>query len=188
MIRHGESEANFTNTHAGWGDYRLTERGRTEAEAVGKIIRGIIFDKVYASDLPRAVETQEIALPEVEAEKTSLIREINVGILSGLAISECESKYGEAYLTNRSNMNFKPYGGENLDDLSHRARSFMTLLENSPYQTVAAFSHGGFIKALFKNIVGVYPYALSCSNCGVCVFEFSKGKWKIVNWNYTPQI
>ena len=186
MIRHGESEANFTNTHAGWGAFRLTDKGRSEAEAVGRIIRGLTFDKVYSSDLPRALETQQIALPDALSEQCSLLREINVGKLSGMPVTECERIYGEEYLKNRVEMNLKPYGGEDFNDISTRAKEFMSLLEKSSSNMVAAFSHNGLIKMVFKNIVGVYPYELALSNCGLCVFEFTNGKWKVVNWNYTP--
>ena len=33
MIRHGESLANFTGTHAGWAPVPLTEKGEAQAEA-----------------------------------------------------------------------------------------------------------------------------------------------------------
>ena len=83
MIRHGESTANAERKHAGWAQVPLTERGRADAIAAGALIEGLHFDRVYVSDLIRARETMELALPNTEAIESPLLREISVGELAG---------------------------------------------------------------------------------------------------------
>ena len=39
LIRHGESEWNKENRFTGWKDVDLSEKGRTEAAAAGKLLK-----------------------------------------------------------------------------------------------------------------------------------------------------
>ena len=82
VIRHGESETNRNGLWTGWLDVSLTEKGRAEAEQVGKLLSNINFDKIYASDLLRAKTTAEIALPACEYETLVELREVNVGSIA----------------------------------------------------------------------------------------------------------
>ena len=85
FVRHGQSIANLQKIYAGQSDVPLTEKGREEAAAIAPILASISFDRVYSSDLSRAIETQQIALPGVEADARSpLIREYDVGDIVGL--------------------------------------------------------------------------------------------------------
>ena len=77
LIRHGQSTANLVKTYAGQTDAPLTEQGRLEAEQIRPILGKFSFDRVYSSDLTRAIDTQRIALPDAVAETTPLLREIS---------------------------------------------------------------------------------------------------------------
>ena len=57
MIRHGESLANFTGTHAGWAPVPLTEKGEAQAEAARRHVRNLTFDRLYVSDVRRRRRT-----------------------------------------------------------------------------------------------------------------------------------
>ena len=65
MIRHGESLANFTGTHAGWAPVPLTEKGEAQAEAARRHVRNLTFDRLYVSDVRRAQQTADILFPGV---------------------------------------------------------------------------------------------------------------------------
>ena len=95
MIRHGESTANAEKRHAGWAQIPLTEKGRTDALRAKKILSGVKLDKIFVSDLLRAKQTLEIALPGAKGIETPLLREICVGELAGLLITEAAEKYGK---------------------------------------------------------------------------------------------
>ena len=107
LIRHGQSEANFNKSHSGWGSIGLTEEGIYQAEKIGAILKSIPFDKVYSSDLLRARQTQKIALPDADAELCSLIREINVGSLAQRLVTDCVAEFGDEYIRNKKNFNYK---------------------------------------------------------------------------------
>ena len=183
MIRHGQSEENLRKAYSGQMDSRLTEQGEKDALGVRKVLQGISFDKVYSSDLSRAVRTQEIALPGIISEKLPLVREISVGNLEGKKFEEL----GESFILNRSTYNFVPYGGENYEMLQERAKKFLEMMSKEDCDIVAVFSHGGFINVVLGCILGcrvTNENALS-DNCGVSVFEYNDSRWALRKWNMT---
>ena len=190
FIRHGQTEANFTRSHSGWNDVTLTETGREQARRVGDIIKAIGPDKVYCSDLRRTRDTREIAYPEMEAELCPIIREISVGHLAGRAVADCIAEYGDDYVHNRKIADYRPYGGENREDLLSRCRSFLELVEKTNYERIVAFSHGGFILQTLDTVTGVNndKSIFGCDNCGVFVFENTGSGWRMVTWNYTGEL
>ena len=87
LVRHGESQWNQENRFTGWYDVDLSDKGRTEAKAAGKLLKeeGFTFDFAYTSVLKRAIHTLWNILDELdrstvadrkitEAERTSLRR------------------------------------------------------------------------------------------------------------------
>lgn len=66
LARHGESEGNIKNIFYGRTDFPLTEKGREEAEKLGKEIALYEIDRCYSSTLIRARHTAEIALKDRE--------------------------------------------------------------------------------------------------------------------------
>lgn len=189
-IRHGQSEANFLKMHSGWSQVSLTEQGRLDALRARRSIEGVKFDKVYSSDITRAIETQQIALPEANAERSALLREVNVGTLAGRLVEDCYAEMGEEYAANRQNLDFTAYGGENHSDLCARVRRFLDILEASEYENVAAFCHGGVIQATIDVITGSNTARkfFACENCSVSVFELKNNKWTLSLWNYMGKL
>ncbi|MBR4291112.1 MAG: histidine phosphatase family protein [Oscillospiraceae bacterium] len=189
MIRHGQSTANAGKLHAGWAQVPLTEQGIADARRAGKLLDGIPFDKIYVSDLLRAKQTLEAALPGAEGIETPLLREINVGELAGKNAAECIAMYGESYLTNKAIHDFTPYGGEN--DTMHldRLREFTMQAELDGADCIAAFCHEGTIRCMLDLVLGyrhdrkAYPMA----NGSVSVFQLKNGRWALVSWNNTAE-
>lgn len=185
VIRHGQSEDNIARRHSGWADCSLTEKGENDARHAGELLKGISFDKVFSSDTKRARQTCALALPDAEPEYTPLIRETNVGSLTGIEVAECQKRWGEVYDNNRKARNFCPYGGENLEMHMNRVREFLNRAASGGWNTVAAFSHGGSIHCMLDIVTGAvqnkadYP----CSNGGVSVFSFENGVWTLEEWN-----
>lgn len=64
LVRHGQSEGNLKNIFTGWNDLGLTERGISEAGAVGQRLEtlGVKFDVAFASMLRRAWQSCSIVL------------------------------------------------------------------------------------------------------------------------------
>ena len=79
VMRHGESENNRLRLYTGWFDSPLTDQGVGEAKKAGALMRSVSFDKIYSSDLKRAIETAEAAIPGCSYELSPLLREIKMG-------------------------------------------------------------------------------------------------------------
>ena len=102
MVRHGESEWNRENRFTGWTDIDLSERGRDEAKAAGKLLceRGFAFDLAFTSVLKRAIRTLSIVLDEmdllwIDSVKSWRLNERHYGALQGLNKAETAEKYGK---------------------------------------------------------------------------------------------
>ncbi|MEP6704966.1 MAG: 2,3-diphosphoglycerate-dependent phosphoglycerate mutase [Acidobacteriota bacterium] len=102
LIRHGESEWNKENRFTGWKDIDLSEKGREEARAAGKLLKaeGFKFDEAYTSVLKRAIRTlwtilDEMDLMWIPETKSWLLNERHYGGLQGLNKAETAAEYGE---------------------------------------------------------------------------------------------
>ena len=191
FVRHGQSESNLAHVHAGWGDYALTAQGKEDARQTGRVLKGVSFDKVYSSDLCRAIQTQQIALPDAEAERLSILREVNIGPeIMGKSPAECEEKYGDIYIQGKRRYDFSAIGGESRSEFLARIRSFLKMMEECPYERVAAFCHGGLIQNALDVVTGMElgKSDFICSNGSVSVLEYRDGKWRVVCWNVTETL
>ena len=116
LIRHGESEWNQKNLFTGWTDVDLTEKGISEAEEGGKILKegGYTFDIAYTSVLKRAIRTLNIVLDKMDlmwipVVKSYRLNERHYGALQGLNKAETAEKYGaEQVLQWRRSYNIPP--------------------------------------------------------------------------------
>lgn len=102
LIRHGESEWNKENRFTGWKDVDLSDRGKEEAHAAGKLLKaeGFTFDEAYTSVLKRAIRTLWIILDEMDLmwipeTKSWLLNERHYGGLQGLNKQEMAAQHGE---------------------------------------------------------------------------------------------
>ena len=180
VIRHGESESNRNRTFAGWLDAHLTEKGRADAAKAGEVLQKLSFDKIFSSDLSRARETAEIALPGCEYETSELLREICVGALAG-------NSYDTMELEKRLQMaktGYQEFGGESREEHYQRLGAFLNILEALPYESVAVFSHAGCLRGFLDIVLGMeHPRdRVVCNNCAMLVLEFQDGKWKFYSW------
>jgi broad specificity phosphatase PhoE len=103
VVRHGQSEGNVAGAFGGHGPTPLSELGRRQATRLAEALAAEAEPgtpwSVWASDLPRAIET---ATPLCERVGVSLrttpaLRERDVGVFTGLAFTEAEARYPEIY-------------------------------------------------------------------------------------------
>lgn len=181
LIRHGQSETNLRKCFTGWAQVKLTEQGEADALSVRPLLEKIRFDKIYSSDLIRAMHTAELAIPGCTYETTPLLREVGMGSLELQPIADVEA---DMQAKNTRLLGYAMYGGESREQLLQRAADFLKLAENGGHQTVAAFSHWGFIGAVLDQVMGITipKMRMVCKNCTVCVFEYEKEMWKLHSW------
>jgi 2,3-bisphosphoglycerate-dependent phosphoglycerate mutase len=102
LLRHGESTWNKENRFTGWTDVDLSETGRGEAQAAGKLLKdgGYLFDVAYTSVLTRAIRTLFYSLDALDllwipVKKSWRLNERHYGALQGLNKAETAAKHGE---------------------------------------------------------------------------------------------
>jgi 2,3-bisphosphoglycerate-dependent phosphoglycerate mutase len=102
LLRHGESEWNAKNLFTGWVDVGLTDKGRTEAERGGLLIReaGLEPSVVHTSLLRRAITTASIALDVADrhwipVRRSWRLNERHYGALQGKDKKQTLEQYGE---------------------------------------------------------------------------------------------
>ncbi len=102
LIRHGESVWNQANRFTGWKDVDLTDKGTSEAQNAGKILKekGFEFNMAYTSRLTRAIKTlnhilDQMNLQWIPVTKEWQLNERHYGGLQGLNKAETAEKHGE---------------------------------------------------------------------------------------------
>lgn len=101
LLRHGQSTWNLENLFTGWVDVDLTEQGRNEARAAGRLLKeqGFEFQLAFTSVLKRAIRTLWLALDEMDrmwlpVERSWRLNERHYGALQGLNKAETVEKFG----------------------------------------------------------------------------------------------
>ncbi|KRL38938.1 2,3-bisphosphoglycerate-dependent phosphoglycerate mutase [Liquorilactobacillus uvarum] len=102
LLRHGQSQANETNTYTGWTDSLLTEEGAKQARDAGKLLKKekIFFSTVHTSSLVRAIKTANIVLSTigqaaVPIQKNWRLNERHYGALRGINKDLSRQIYGK---------------------------------------------------------------------------------------------
>jgi 2,3-bisphosphoglycerate-dependent phosphoglycerate mutase len=102
LLRHGESVWNKENRFTGWTDVDLSEKGVTEAERSGDVLKkgGYSFDVAFTSVLKRAIRTLWITLDKMDlmwipVYNSWRLNERHYGALQGLNKAETAAKFGE---------------------------------------------------------------------------------------------
>lgn len=102
MVRHGQSLWNLENRFTGWTDIDLSDQGREEAHAAGRMLKekGYKFDMAFSSVLQRANHTLDILLEElgqtgIPVKYNWRLNERHYGALQGLNKAETAEKYGK---------------------------------------------------------------------------------------------
>ena len=179
LIRHGQTVANLEGYYSGQSDVKLTDLGRQQAEAIRPIFSKYSFDRVYSSDLSRAVDTAKLAIPGCEPIQLPLLRELSIGDLTGESIGAVRDRYGNL------NSDFSDFNGENMEMINKRAREFLSILEQDPAEYVAAFTHNGFMKGVLRQMLGSHAAtaAVINGNCNIVVLKYANHRWTLAVWN-----
>ncbi len=176
LIRHGESETNLSGHYTGWSQVNLTPKGVKDAEGVRPILEGIKFDKIYSSDLIRAMKTAETAIPGCVYETSPLLREINLGSLAHKPFLPADSEERKLIVDG-----YTAFGGESNAEFRARAAKFLDKVKLLECDTVAAFTHAGILRTtlsiLFSANVNTTNFV--CSNCAVVILELRNGNWML---------
>ena len=159
LARHGESVWNAERRFQGHTDIELSARGRAQAEALGRALRGYRVVAAYVSPFHRARETAELALRESGVPLTVIeeLRELSLGEWEGCTVDEVRAQAGDPYRAwLRAPHDCPPPGGEPLPVVSERVRAAIERIARAhgPGEDVLIVSHGGVISVYACHILG----------------------------------
>ena len=146
---HGTTTDNASKLCSGWKEAMLNDLGKEQAENLGRVSRerGDKFDIMFTSDLQRAIDSSNIAFPNVEKIRDNRLRECNYGDLDG------EHKSLVIY---EEHIDDKFPNGESLKDVEMRMRDFVNYLkENYDGKTIGIVAHRApqlALEVITKNI------------------------------------
>lgn len=88
FVRHGQTLFNILNKLQGWADSPLTSDGIAMADATGQRLQAVRYDRYYASDLKRAIDTANHIIvandgPHTAPTTSPLFREVYFGSYEG---------------------------------------------------------------------------------------------------------
>jgi broad specificity phosphatase PhoE len=190
-VRHGETDANLAGRWQGHDDQPLNATGRDQARRAVAALAGLGIDAIVASDLVRARDT---ALPLADAlglpvEERPEIREVDVGSWAGKNRDQVTALDPEG-ATRHADGGTGWTDGETYDELAVRVEAAIAAVvrDYPPDATIALFTHGGVIRAIAANAVGLSARgARLCLgtpvHLGLTTVRTRRGRWRLESYN-----
>jgi probable phosphoglycerate mutase len=191
FVRHGETEWNRNGRWQGHADIPLSAEGRAQARRLAAQLQaaGIIFDRVYASDLGRAFETAEIIAAALARPVHPLLemREFHLGSWSGLTTVEIRERFPREWQLWEERGDFRRGGsGETMGEfLARVARGLEQLVRGHPGERLLIVTHGGPIRALLYDVMQVLDRSqeVHIGNTSVTEIVYEEGRPRLVRIN-----
>ena len=196
LTRHGLTGRSIPEQHLGQRiDVGLSDEGRNQAEALGRRLAGVAFERIVTSPLRRARETAAImaaAAPgHPSPELDDRLVEMDYGAWEGLTYAEIEARDSarRALWEREPAANACP-GGESGDDVAARATAFLRDLiawhdklesgGSTAERPVLAVAHSTFDRILVCVATGVpiteFRRRFSQDQANLTVLRFEHGR------------
>jgi len=169
-------------------DVPLTVAGRDQAYAAASMLRGIEFDRVITSGLPRTVETARIVAPDLEPEAWPELRELETGRLADISEDELERAFTQAF-RDVVPEDARFLAGETIGSLFDRVLPAIDrLLAADDWDIVLAVLHGGVNRAILSRaLTGGRTFLGNLEQSPACVNILDVGDdWIVRAVNVTP--
>jgi len=178
LARHGQTEWNADRRFQGHTDISLSARGRAQAHALGRALRGRRVSAAYVSPMRRAVETAEIALADAGIPFTPIeaLRELSLGAWEGCTVDEIRTQDGDPYAAwLRAPLDCPPPGAEPLPAVRDRVVSALERIEDAHGDGEALIiAHGGVISVYACHLLACsfnQLWRLRVDNCSLTVVQ-----------------
>lgn len=198
FVRHGRTVWNLEGRFQGaGGDSPLLPESIDTLKELGQYLKDISFDKIYSSDLPRAVKSAEIIQSQLTnpcpLESVPELREWHLGKLEGLKIATLNAIYPhqiQAFKTNLAKFDTTMFEAESLYSTTQRTTQFIKSLKDSKTEQLLLVGHGANLTASLRTLLG-YNEALlrkngGLDNASLTILETNDfEKFTLKTWNDT---
>lgn len=185
LLRHGRTEANARGLLQGRIDLDLDDLGRRQAAAAAAWLGPV--DRVVSSPLARARQTAEAFGEPIEIDDRFI--ELDYGDWEGRPVADVPA---ETWSRWRADLDFRPPGGETLNELGRRVRSALDELSTSVGDhTVVVVSHVSPIKASVAWALGVddaTTWRTTLGQAAICRIGLASGGPRLIEFNGTGHL
>lgn len=193
VIRHGETDYNRNGRYQGQSDVPLNGEGRSQCRALAARMSAIPLDVVYTSDLSRAQECARMIAGDHTVVLDTRLREVNVGRCTGLTVAEIAAREPDYYAAMKADPDSTPFpGGESAHDVKQRTLEvFAAIRARYPQGQVAVVTHGGVIKLLVGEVLGLpmsERHRMVLENCGLTLIEWGNDVRRLRSLNDTGHL
>lgn len=189
LARHGETNWNLEKRVQGQLNIPLNVRGFAQAEALARELAGEKFDRVYSSDLKRALQTatplaERLGLPILP---TPRLREKHDGVWQGMTFAEVDLLYPQEHLLHRQRRpDFAITGAESLERFAARvAAELNAIAARHEGETLLVVAHAGVLDIGYRLATGLglsekreSPVLNGAPNW----LEHENGVWSLASW------
>lgn len=190
LIRHGEcygSDRIYYDEDKRTMDPPLTNRGIQQAKELGQRIAEMAMDRIYCSDLKRAIKTAEIIneYQKKELVITKALREIDYGEL----YKKSWNDYPEVFSQWKTHKEDTPYpGGENGQDVWKRCKPLIDSIIEREDKRIAIVCHGGTIRSMLSGLLELpqhkrFLFGCPLKNCSVSIVKYVDGQFCLHSLN-----
>jgi broad specificity phosphatase PhoE len=187
LIRHAETDWNRERRYQGRRDTVLSEAGRAQAGAAGRLLAGEPLQAVWSSPLRRARETAAaIAGPRGLAVRVEpAFEEMHFGQWEGLTVEEVNARFPALYRAWLETPHLVALpGAETLGEVRARAlKGLEGLRAAHEGQTVCLVTHGVTSRILILEALGLgldRIWSLQVSFAGISELEF-RDDWAVLH-------
>lgn len=150
-IRHGRTDFNEKHILQGLRfDEPLNKTGETNIRNVAPKIPQDC-EVIYCSDLKRVRRSADI-INEVLQKDLKIfeeLREREFGDIAGHRWDQVENGEDLQIIDRKQEYNYRPFGGESVDDVKVRVQRFLDTIKNSHHEKVLVVTSSGIIRVLY---------------------------------------
>jgi broad specificity phosphatase PhoE len=179
IMRHGQSTTDIEERYGGEFDDHLTDKGKIQAEELGKNLLDKQIETIYHSPLLRAKETAFVVQRKTKSQIYVVpeFKERNTyGILTGMIKKDAQKTYPQliALLTNEHNV---IPDAESYNNFRERVMKGFDTIVQTDAETIAIVTHGGPMKLLFNELLD--RKIKTVEDCGYVLLEKHKKELSI---------
>ncbi|HVF97389.1 MAG TPA: histidine phosphatase family protein [Flavisolibacter sp.] len=191
FLRHGQTQWNAENNrYCGRTDIPLTDLGRQQAEAVGRLLKDVPFEGIYSSPLQRAYQTAGLAGGGREVTVDQRLIEADFGKWEGKTkeqfLAEIPNTW-PAWLQDPMTTQAGGTGETGKEIIERMDGFFQSMLANHLSGNILVTAHNGInrLYMAYKLGMNVKHYRrLHMDNCSVTIFQLDQdGEFVLLQLN-----
>jgi probable phosphoglycerate mutase len=192
LLRHGEIVGGEQKRYIGQIDLSLSPKGLDQAAWWKEELSHVKFEKVYSSDLMRAVDTARMVsgIPDMDIEATSKLREIDLGDWDGERMAQIKTQFPDAWKERgRHIVSFRTPNGESFQDLHERVIPMFQKIVAETHGNVLVVAHAGVNRMILCHVLKrpiqeLFSVPQDCA--ALNRIEQQKSRLRVMSMNETP--